>query len=268
VTPEPWPRTQFIPGGAPAQVFLACFSEAPMPKRMSLEAARHGIPRPGVPREIVVSSLTAEDAPDFFAGLLGGPLRVVAERDLGETFRRLELSRHCHRIQGSIPDPPTLAHLQAAWGIARWFVEQGACAALDGHSLRWTAGDAILRDAPDRPFDLTREVTVVFETDRGIGHTRGLAKFGRPDLVVPGVRCEQFDAAHKLLISAAHSLAMGHRVAPGSTLSIGGSPPLALQAYAPEDELSLNNVGLVVSDADPKTKQPLPGIDRFVAFLK
>jgi hypothetical protein len=246
-----------VPGGPPAQVFLACFSELPAPKQMTLEADRLGIPPPGAPRGMAVSSLTAEEAPDFFAGFLReGPLRGLALRDLGtEVFARLRMTRHCHRIQARVPDPPTLGYLQAAWGMARWFVERGACAVLDGHALRWTAGDAILRLAPDRPFDLTREIMTVFETEPTPGHghvahTRGMVKFGRPDLVIARIeRRDEADTAHRRLMSVAHALALGARMRAGETVSIGGGPTLALEevrAGVNAPDLNLENEALLL----------------------
>lgn len=228
-----------------------------MPAQMTLEAERLGIPPPGAPKGMVVSSLTAGEAPDFFAGFLReGPLRSMAMRDLGaEVFDRLKMTRHCHRIQAAVPDPPTLGYLQAAWGIARWFVERGACAVLDGHALRWTSGDTVLRLAPDRPFELSREIMTVFETEPSpdfghIAHTRGMAKFGRPDLVIVGVaRRDLADAAHRRLMSVAHALALGAQMRVGETVSVGGGPPLLLAEYAPganAPELNLNNEGLLV----------------------
>lgn len=242
---------------------------------MTIVPEELGIPSGGPPKELKVSTVTAEEAPAFFASLIQGPLRDQAERDLADGIRRLELTRHCVRIQGSIPDPADLGYLQASWGLARWSVEMGACAVLDGEAARWFSRDEILKHAPGAPFDLRREISVIFEVDPtpGFGHavyTRGMVKFGRPDLIIPHAKKDQLHASNRLLLSLGHSMALGSRFDPPEILTLAGSPPVILVPYEPDrnaPDLYLDNKGLVVSDADPGARRPLEGIDRFERHL-
>jgi hypothetical protein len=74
-------------------------------------------------------------------------------------------------------------------------VARGASIVLDVHAHRFVRGDAL--PAADAPFDPDREVRLVFETDSARTerahalHTRGLRKFGAPELVA---LCGQDDA--------------------------------------------------------------------------
>jgi hypothetical protein len=142
--------------------------------------------------------------------------------------------------------------------------------------MRWTSAGELTAAEPDRAFDLRREITVIFELDSTpefghVSYTRGLAKFGRPDLVVTHLDRKQTDAAHTLLMSIGQALAMGDRLEENQTLSISDSPRLRIRPYLPDEnapELNLNNEGRIISDAGPGTEEAITGIDAFAAYLE
>lgn len=89
----------------------------------------------------------------------------------------------------SVVSPGDFGYLQAAWAIARWFVERGATVVLDPHAGKFLGAEQVRAVSPDARFDVQRELLVVIETDARtpggdhVLHTRGMRKLGRPDLV-------------------------------------------------------------------------------------
>ena len=250
---ELWKRTAYAPGGGPGRVFLVLFSEQDAPPIPAISRARHGVSSTEPMKHLETAVVGADQAPDWIRGWTEGALRNLADRALGDDALRLPGARSCVRIYGDVPDPADLAHLQLAWGLAKAFLESGCFAVLDAHQARWFPGKEVLGWAPERAFDIGREVSVVFETDASPGyghvvHTRGLAKFGRPDLVMRGAKPEEADLAGRRLDALALRLAMGELLAPGQRIeTLGGSA--VLEEYRPGSnapEVHLNNDGLLL----------------------
>jgi hypothetical protein len=147
-----------------------------------------------------------------------------------------------------------LTYLQAAWALARLVASRGPAVVLDAHAMTYVPA-AKLQPA-GAPLDVAREVRVVYETDttRADGahamHTRGLRKFGAPDLVA---LCTDRDAR-----LVGHAMAeLADAVARGTDLA---TPKHAVQIapnvtwFAVEDEhrladiLQLNNEARVLVD--------------------
>lgn len=133
--------------------------------------------------------------PAWFDGWRSAALRAIAATDLGD-LTDLDAADHVHLIIAAPTAPADLGYLQAAWAVARGLGARGASTVLDVHAHRfWRAAEVAAAAAE---LDVRREVRIVFETDstRRDGahalHTRGLTKFGAPDLVA---LCGHDDAA-------------------------------------------------------------------------
>ena len=251
--PAPWTRSAHAPGGGPGRIFLVLFSEQPSLAAPPISRARHGVATTDALKHLEVAVVGADQAPDWIRGWTEGPLGSLARRALGDDAAKLGGAKSCVRINGEVPDPADLAHLQLMWGLARAFLESGCFAVLDAHQARWFPGQEVLGWAPDRAFELGREVSVIFETDASPGyghvvHTRGLAKFGRPDRIMTGAKPDEADLAGRRLDALALKLAMGERLVPGAELeTLGGAA--RLEEYRPglnAPDVQLNNDGLLL----------------------
>lgn len=250
---ETWKRTDYEEGGGAGRVFLVLFSEQDAPAVPAISRTRHGVPSGEALKHLEVAVVGADQAPDWIRAWTSGALRNLADRALGDDALRLPGARSCVRINGEVPDPTDLAYLQLAWGLARAFLENGCFAMLDAHQARWFPGKEVLDWAPERAFEIGREVSVIFETDASPGyghivHTRGLAKFGRPDLLMRGAQEAEADLAGRRLDALARRLAMGGRLRAGETVETLGGVAV-LEEYRPggnAPEVHLNNDGLVL----------------------
>jgi hypothetical protein len=172
-------------------------------------------------------------------------LRAIAAKDLPDPAV-LDRADVLHTITADVIDPANASYLDSAWTIAR---ELAGVAVLDAHAMTFHAGTAL---------PPAREVRVVYETDSTRPdqahalHTRGMRKFGAPDLVA---LCA--DADVPLISTAMDELA--DAIARGEQLAlprhrVDVMPGVYWVIVADEhrlgDLLQLNNEARVIVDAD------------------
>jgi len=236
-------------------VLFLVFAPEELPAELPLSRSRHGVPDGGIPDTLGLRSVAREAQPEWFAGFFAEPMLGRAREALGEErLASLLSSRFAHVVSVEQEDPADLGYLQSVWAITRCLCELGAVALLDAHAIRWHAGDAVAASKPAAGLDPDRELSFIFETEpeAGLGHlahTRGLAKFGRPDLILTGLSPEEATLAGVLLRRLAEECALGARFLPGATATFEGKP-IAFESYEPGrdglPQLNLNNPGLIV----------------------
>ncbi|MEU4619683.1 hypothetical protein AB0G04_06860 [Actinoplanes sp. NPDC023801] len=233
---EPWRRPAHRPTGGEAAVMLVAFAPGEVLPALELAAV---IPPDAPVDALAVRLHRHEDNPEWVDGFRSGPLRNLAARELPD-LRPLDEATCCYSIQVRLPDPADLTHLQLAWAVARAAARAGAVAVLDAFAHDWSPGAPIAALDPHRPFSVMREISVVAESEESPGfghpvHTRGMVKFGRPDLVM-GVPEEQIGDAASILNQLASMLAEGHVLAAGQQLRVDGDT-LKVVHYRPGGDI-------------------------------
>jgi hypothetical protein len=194
------------------------------------------------------------DSASWIDGWRTGALRNIAARQLDD-LGGLDAARCCYSISVEVDDPIDLAHLQLAWAVAAALANAGTCATLDAYACNWLSAAEVAALLPGRPFNSQREVSIVAETEPtpGFGHavhTRGMIKFGRPDLIA-GVPRDRIDDTGRILNHLARMLAEGHTLEPGQELRFDGRRSVTVAPYVPGaaiPEVNLNNDGLLLID--------------------
>ncbi|MCO4771610.1 MAG: hypothetical protein KDA24_16375 [Deltaproteobacteria bacterium] len=250
-----WPRPHWVAGGGAANVTLFVFSQVGVDgSTLPLKTRAHGVPAGGLPEGVDVQTVARVDAPDWVNGFFSPALMALAERDLGWKGAPPVEPTAVHVVKVESDDPSDLRHIQGAWALARAFVDTGGFALLDAHAHAWLAPQQLA----DRPFDgpmrMQDEVSIVFETEPShdyghLLHTRGLLKFGRPDLIVHGIPPKHGVRIADIVNQLAERLALGARLDPGDTIDLEGLGALRADAYEPgtnAPDLQLNNRGLVL----------------------
>ena len=102
-------------------------------------------------------------------------------------FARIEQAPECVTIHGEVVDPPDLNYLRDCIGLVTYFLDHGAVAATDAQQLKFYDRVEWRREFFDsgKP-NVHRHVSILFSDEPSGGgrwfHTRGMRKFGRPDL--------------------------------------------------------------------------------------
>lgn len=250
-TPIPtWPRTAFQPGGSLNAFQLFCFSSGPLRTDVPMSAARFGLPSPEVMKLVEVRELTRELDTAWFDGFRSGSLRAIATQALGD-MSALDSATQLTAVLISREDAPDLAHLQAGWAVTQWLVARGVSVVLDAQTNRFWKGADVAEWPAARPFALSTDVNIVVEAEptspTATIHTRGMQKFGRPDLVVLTVPGALWDAMAGLVRALALQLADGVVLRAGDRVNIDGKS-LTLSTFkpTPETELHLNNEAFLI----------------------
>ncbi|MBW6438678.1 hypothetical protein KZ829_33620 [Actinoplanes hulinensis] len=245
---EPWPRPAFRPTGRPASTMFVAFAERDVLSGLDLKV---GAPPSAPLAALDLRQHRYSDDPEWFDGWRSGPLRQVATRELPDP-ERLDAATWCYSIRLIVDDPSDLTHLQLGWAVAGLLAEAGAFAVLDVYTHTWHPGDEVAGLDAHRPFVVQRDVGLVAETDSrpGFGHpvhTRGMIKFGRPDLIA-GVPSERIEQTAMILNHLARMLAEGHAFEIGQLFRVDGERTLQVTPYEGDPDVGLIGDGLLLID--------------------
>lgn len=169
------------------QVALFAFSTGPLRGDLELSMQRFGAPSREALATAGVQSVARAQDPGWFDAFRSGSIRTIATQDLGPQLAELDAADHVHVVSAASRGVTDLTYLQAAWALVRWIGARGAGLVLDAMAMVFTPMAHV--QGAGEPLDVRREVRVVYETDTlrpdraHALHTRGLRKFGAPDLV-------------------------------------------------------------------------------------
>lgn len=169
------------------QVALFAFSTGPLRGDLELSMQRFGAPSREALATAGVQSVARAQDPGWFDAFRSGSIRTIATQDLGPQLAELDAADHVHVVSAAPRGVTDLTYLQAAWALVRWIGARGAGLVLDAMAMVFTPMAHV--QGAGEPLDVRREVRVVYETDTlrpdraHALHTRGLRKFGAPDLV-------------------------------------------------------------------------------------
>jgi hypothetical protein len=230
--PGPWPRPQYTPGGGVAEFEFFCFSTQDMPPDASFDLAGEGYPGSELPVGVGLrTDAEGQRGPEpLFDAFYRESLLVEHPGLEGD----VDAIRFRHIVAGNVPDPADLTYLQAAWAAVRWFLRYGSFVVRDVRMEKWRTRAEVLGRPAAEPYQACGyRVQVEREAEEGWGHllyTRGLSKFGRPDLIAI-VAPELLEDAADALNAIAGGLAEGRRL-PTSGQARDESP-FACEHYVP-----------------------------------
>ncbi|HEY4243954.1 MAG TPA: hypothetical protein VGM88_29270 [Kofleriaceae bacterium] len=246
-----WPREGFVVGGGTGEIALIALSAAKLPDPLPVSRARHGMPDHEVADEIGLVARDRAEDPAWFRDQVVAPFAELIVTDLGPTAAASALAaEHAYVIEVGAEDPEDLAHVQAAWALAKCVCELGASLVIDVYAARAHLGAEVVALPPDRSFDVMHEVTLFFEECANgtlAAWSLGMRKFGRPDLVLLGVSPDGATEAALLLRDVAATLAGGERLEPGDTIGAPGRTFTASEFDpATEPAVALDGPGLLL----------------------
>lgn len=174
-----WPRAQYRKGGADAFLAYVVFG-----KLDHLDVSRSRYRTNGLPAG--VSARTGVRCDDLRSGLFGSML-AKHEPPLATSVAS---APNCVVVMGSVPDPKDLNYLRDTVGVVTAMWDVGAVAVLDMQSFRWYSKAEWHTEIFDPDGAVPRHhVSILWSEEDGRlwFHTRGMRKFGRPDISVTRV---------------------------------------------------------------------------------
>lgn len=245
-----WLRPSYEPTNAKVEFDLYCFSREKLDLARGSPAADPWCPTGEIPPTHDLGIYERVSAPKLFESITARPLGKPTLTNFETSHPELLACNHLACVEVKTVDQPDLGSLQNAWSMARWLVQLGAFAVYDDAARRWHLGTEVLALPTPRPQRWSLETSTVLESDgERMFHSRGMKKFGRPDVLFQlGQRSSMpVDVVGDVLGALQETLAFGRVVPPGPMDFEGHA--LEVVPYEPgknAPDVVLENEGLLV----------------------
>jgi hypothetical protein len=267
-----WPRPHYDPSPQGPELFYLIVGEQPEGSTLQLSRGRHHIDR--IEESIRISKHRRSDDPAWFDAWFSGHLGAYLDQALREDSEPVRRSNQLTVVRGSFPDQPSLGYLRNTLGVVSAVADAGALAIFDVYSFTWWRPDEWRSRFVDRSEFRIDEHIFIPVTDEprhrpGLWtHTRGMRKFGRPDLHIrhlPGPYDTSNPAIRDsgtLLNGIANYLAGGAVVAAGQTMHLPSFDATVafLATDDPETQKHFSGPSLEVCEIDPELGVSKPGV--------
>lgn len=215
-----WERPRFQKGGDDAWIIFVILGK--FEEKMSLSRSKYR--SEGVPKGVVVTRLSREREQADFTRYAGfetlKKLTHCGGSDLVEGLRNVP---ECLVVCGSVNDPDNLNFLRDTIGFVACALDHGGVAVLDTQVLHLWSGDDWKRAFFELQQPSIFRHVVILESkeiedaqDSPLWlHTRGMRKFGRPDLSIKGVTKDRHELVVEMLNRFIEAGALGHHIPEG-----------------------------------------------------
>ncbi len=217
----PWEREHYQPEAGDALLSFLVFGR--LNADVEVDAATYRTSGP--PKGLEMELFNPIDHPEWFESLFDGyaGALLAEEPDLEAAAKAAPAVA---LLSGEVEDPETLDYLRDIVGVVTALLDAGGVAVFDAVALRWWS-PAEWRETifePAAPEPIEHVTLLASEEDDGFWmHSRGLAKFGRPDLSARGLGQDELETFAGLFESLVVMLAGGATIPDGQRLRIGGT---------------------------------------------
>jgi hypothetical protein len=217
-----WQRPHWQPGDEEILVQFYVFGEF---QPIRVPSAQYG--SDGLPEEVQLTSHHHSALRDWEGYPLKGPLGDLFKNDSPEAFEKAMAAPQVLVLRGRFKDSTDTGYLRDTFGVLAGLLDIGGVAILDPQILTlfgaedWRRHYLIRDGAP-----LRNHVLILRDeeeaSDRVWIHTRGLRKFGRPDISLHDVPAEEIDRAGALCQRLVELQALGAHFKDGQLLDVDG----------------------------------------------
>lgn len=256
---DPWERRFLQPGGGTPLLHYFVFGAAPEALRLTPGSYRTD----GIPEGVEVVSMTreSEQGAQIFASFAGEDTVFASDlrRRYPELVEAIRDAPTVVAVSGELDeDPSDLRYLQRVTGVLLALLDAGGVAVMDTQAFRWWNKRELQEQLfePDDPQVLRRVMLIASpEPDAGPDrlwmHTRGMRKFGRPDLSIHGVAESERTAAAEMLSRFMLIQAYGGVIPEGQPVAMPGLPEgLTCQHAGHIDDPAFNNAHVEIKRPD------------------
>jgi hypothetical protein len=242
---DSWKRKYYTASDGEAFLFYVVFGDIAQDK--SLDARKYRCN--GIPTGFDLMAYDKTHHADVIDGFLQAypwDRLKIENPDLARTIRQ---SPGCIILRGSQHNPEMLAYLRDSVGLLTFLLDNGGCAIFDLQMFHWWSPE----QWRERIFDPAapvprRHVVVLFSEEEGSDglewfHTRGMRKFGRPDISIQHVGPAYRDAVIDLCERFIEYQAFGAVIPEGQEVRMASLPPGGIAHHGGDlDDPDFNNV--------------------------
>jgi hypothetical protein len=251
-----WPRSHFTQPGGMSYLFYVVYGQfEPLPTLSTSDYRSEG-----VPSGLVLSRFDAEQDSEvldsFREGYLWNELRS-ANPDFASQIAE---PKDCMILRGEIEESDTLNYLRDSVGLLTFLLDHGGITVYDPFMFRWWTPDEWRTHIFDPGESIAHRHVVILtsgESEPSLTwfHTRGMRKFGRPDLSIHNVAAKYNDAIIELFERFIEFQAFGGIISEGQVIRMKGlTKGMTCHHRGDLDDPDFNNVHVeIVGNRRPKS---------------
>ena len=247
---QTWEREHYVAGGGDPMLFYVVYGEIDATAPLSRAKYRSN----GVPDGIALMSYGPKAHPDVHDSFREGYVWDEFVANDSKFATTVAQCKHCMMLRGTPTDSATLDYLRDTVGLITYFIDHGGCAVYDPFMFRWWHPSEWKQQVFEpAAAAVPRHHTVILvseENDPSLKwfHTRGMRKFGRPDISVHNVASDLEDGVIDLCNRLIEHQAFGRVVQEGQKVKMASLPPGGVIRYGGDlDDPEFNNVHLDIS---------------------
>lgn len=242
---DSWERKYHAQYDGEAFLFYIAFGEIAHDRPLDSQKYRCD----GIPAGFELMAYDTGRHGEFIGGFLQGYLweQLIAENS--SLARRIEDSPGCVVLRGGQKNPETLDYLRDCVGVLTYLLDNGACAIYDPQMFHWWSPEQWRERIFDPASPVPRRHVVILYSQEEQSpellwvHTRGMRKFGRPDISVRRVGAAYRDAIIDLCERFIEYQAFGAVIREGYSVRMASLPPGGVAHHAGDvDDPDFNNV--------------------------
>ncbi len=222
---EDWTRPYFRSGGGDALLFYAIFG--PIPATFSISGSTYRVD--AIPEEVELSSYNTKSHPEVLDSFRSGYLWEAFQHSNSDLAEETAAQTSCLVIRGTITDPESLNYLRNVVGLIAWLFDSGSISVYDPQMFKWWSKQEWFDEVFTPATAVPRRHSIILISEEPSGndwlHTRGLRKFGRPDLSVHEVPAELREGVIDLINRFIEFQALGGVIEEGREVKLDKLPP-------------------------------------------
>ena len=239
-----WTRPRFTPGGGEALLFYVLYGEFELPPTISRSRHRTN----GIPDGCDLMHYDEAQHPDTLNSFREGYLWDELCANQPSIANGVASSRECVILRGAFPDPPDLDYFRDAVGLITALSEE-TTGIFDPQGFAWHTPQRWRTHIFDPDGPVPRHHVVILSSDEARGgtwlHTRGMRKYGRPDLSIHDVPEPLAAKCVELINRFIEMMAFGALVPEGQAIRVEGLPEgMRCRHRGSMDDPAFNNVHL------------------------
>lgn len=241
-----WPRRHYEPGGGDPLLFYVVYGEINVSTPLSPSKYRSR----GVPDGIDLMTYDPDGHPEVAGSFRQGYAWDEFEKVDPSAASQVAECERCMVLRGTPRDDSSLNYLRDCVGLLTYLLDGGGVAIYDPQIFRWWQPGSWRRDVfqPAAPVPGSHVVILVSQEEdpsRKWFHTRGLRKFGRPDISVHDVPAGFEEGVIDLCNRLIDIQARGAVIPEGQQINIPSLPEGAVMRHRGDlDDPDFNNVHL------------------------
>ena len=239
---QEWPRRHYVPGGKNPFLFYVIYGRIDTTKILSRSRYRSN----GIPPGIEVLGFGPAVYPDQVAVWREGYVWDQLSASEPVLAAAIAAQDSCLVLRGEVIDPPTLDYLRDVIGFLTYCLDAGGVGIYDPQMLQWWKPSEWHSRIFETGLSALRSHVVILVSEDAAGtewiHTRGMRKFGRPDLSIHNVTARYRSAIVELCNRFIELLSCGAIVPDGQVIRMNQLPPgMQCCCRGSEEEPDFNN---------------------------